>query len=350
MRSLNPPRAALAAAGLLFAPALAPLAAALLVPALLAPGPARAQQGQGPGWFVPPGAGAGGGQAQPAPRPAAPRPQPQTRPTPAVPAMPAPGPGAEAGEPEVQIQLPPVPDLPALPRGAAPPASVIGVLGVPDIMRVSTAAQQVERTIGERRDKLNQDAQKEQVAWREMQQALANQRSGLNAEQVRAKERELQERITNAQRQFRDRNRIIQEAAQYGLAQIERTLIAVIRQVAESRGMNLVLHRQQVALNINEFDITEQVAEQMNKILPSVNVPPDGVSPVAALQQSQGQQSQGQPPQAQPAGQGQAPAAQGAPQGAQTASGGGASGAGQGGAAPATQPAAPAVQPAAPRR
>lgn len=345
-------RAVLAAAGLLLPPTLAlptlaPIAAAVSVPALLAPGPARAQQG--PGWFVPPGGGGGAGQAQPAPRPAAPRPQPQTRPTPAAPAVPAPG--VEAGEPEVQIQLPPVPDLPPLPRGAAPPASVIGVLGVPDIMRVSTAAQQVERTIGERRDKLNQDAQKEQVAWREMQQALANQRSGLNAEQVRAKERELQERITNAQRQFRDRNRIIQEAAQYGLAQIERTLIAVIRQVAESRGMNLVLHRQQVALNINEFDITEQVAEQMNKILPSVNVPPDGVSPVAALQQSQGQPPPGQPPQGQPAGQGQTPAAQGA----QAA--GGATGAGQGGAAapaPAPQPApappAPAAQPAAPRR
>ncbi len=43
--------------------------------------------------------------------------------------------------------------------------------------------------------------------------------------------------------------------------------------------MNLVLHRQQVALNVNEFDITEQVAEQMNKILPTVIIPPDGVEP-----------------------------------------------------------------------
>ena len=91
----------------------------------------------------------------------------------------------------------------------------------------------------------------------------------------------MQERITNAQRQFRDRNRVIQEAAQYSLAQIERTLIAVIRQVAEARGMNLVLHRAQVALNVNQFDITEQVTDQLNKILPSVVIPPDGVSPAS---------------------------------------------------------------------
>jgi hypothetical protein len=36
-----------------------------------------------------------------------------------------------------------------------------------------------------------------------------------------------------------------------------------------------------VALNVNQFDITDQVTEQLNKILPSVLIPPDGVSPVA---------------------------------------------------------------------
>ena len=47
--------------------------------------------------------------------------------------------------------------------------------------------------------------------------------------------------------------------------------------------MNLVLHRAQVALNINEFDITDQVAEQLNKILPSVQIPPDGVDPATLV-------------------------------------------------------------------
>ncbi len=59
--------------------------------------------------------------------------------------------------------------------------------------------------------------------------------------------------------------------------------MAVIRQVSESRGMNLVLHRQQVALNVNEFDITNQVAGELNRILPSVSIPPDGVAPTAQL-------------------------------------------------------------------
>jgi hypothetical protein len=103
----------------------------------------------------------------------------------------------------------------------------------------------------------------------------------MSKEQLEAKERELQDRVTNAQRQFRERNRIIQEAAQVALNQIQAVLIAVIRQVAESHDMNLVLHRQQVALNVSEFDITDQVTQQLNKLLPAVTIPPDGVSPVA---------------------------------------------------------------------
>jgi Skp family chaperone for outer membrane proteins len=204
----------------------------------------------------------------------------------------APGLGAEATPPpppQMQLQLPPAPELPALPKGPAPPAAVIGVLGVPEVMRSSTAAQQVEKAIGERRRKLSEDAQKEQAAWRELQQQLTNQRSSLSPEQIRAKERELQERITNAQRVFRERNRVIQEAAQYGLAQIERTLVSVIRQAAESRGMNLVLHRAQVALNVNEFDLTDEVTAQLNKVLPSVTVPPEGQEPpMAAVAASPG--------------------------------------------------------------
>ena len=259
--------------------------------ALLFTGQAMAQQQ--PGWFVPPAGGGAGGAAPRTAQPAPPRtapPRPQQRPA-APPLVQVAPPGGDSGgltganqpdAPPLQVQLPPAPDLPPVPRGPTPPAAVIGVLGIPDIMRSASAAQQVEKTISERREKLTQDVQKEQAAWRELQQALVSQRASMTPDQIRTKEKELQDRVTNAQRSFRDRNRFMQEAAQVGLAQIERTLIGVIRQVAESRGMNLVLHRAQVALNVNEFDITEPVVEQMNKVMPSVQLPPEGVSAALA--------------------------------------------------------------------
>jgi hypothetical protein len=77
-------------------------------------------------------------------------------------------------------------------------------------------------------------------------------------------------------------------------------LIAVIREVAESRGMNLVLHRAQVALNVNEFDITQAVVDQLNKVLPTVVLPPDGVS-AAAFAPAQAAAPSAAPPAATPA-------------------------------------------------
>lgn len=254
-----------------FALAVAALAGLTVSLAWLVP-PAAAQSQD---FFVPnqrpaPQAGQRPPAAAPGPARAAPRPAPSNQPAP-----------QEEAQAPIQAPMPPVPELPPLPRVAAPPAVVVGIIGVPEVMRAAAAAQQIDKVIGERREKLNDEAQKEQQAWRDLQQALAGQRGSLSPEQIRTKEKELQDRITNAQRSFQARNRIIQEAAQYGLNQIQASLIGVIRQVAESHGMNLVLHRAQVALNVNEFDLTDQVTEQLNRLLPSVTIPPEGVSPNA---------------------------------------------------------------------
>ncbi len=255
------------------------LAAFVAVPLLAGSTPSSAQSagaGSGPGWFVPKGQQPSSGGAG----------QSVVRRHPGV--MPVAGPGANAmgdgdaqapGAPQTPpvLPLPPIPALSEMARGAPPPTAVIGVLSVPDVMRQSVAAQQVEKILGARRDKLNQDAQKEQASWRDLQQQIQN--SKLSQEQLATRERALQQRVTSAQRDFRNRNRIIQEAAQVSLGQIERELVQVIRQVASTRGMNLVLHREQVALNINDFDITLQVSNQLNSTLSSVFIPADGVDP-----------------------------------------------------------------------
>jgi len=224
---------------------------------------AQAAPQQSPGWFIP-------GQSHPAATPA---------PAPVRPAPPRPAP-APVRPPALEAQT--IPQLPALPKAEPPPAAVMGVLSVPDVYRQSTAVQGIEKVINGRREALNNDAIKEQAAWRQMQDSLSRDRSKLTPDQIRARETALQDRITAAQKEFSGRNQQIQEAAQVAIAEVNRMLIAVIREVAESRGMNLVLHREQVALNMNAFDITDEVAKNLNLRLPSVTVPPDSEMPVGS--------------------------------------------------------------------
>lgn len=211
--------------------------------------PAAAQQNQQ--WFVP-GQPQGQRPAQQAPRPAQ---APAQRPTPTP---------------------------PPLAPGQPPPAAVIGIVDVPEIQRVSTAFTQVREAIETRRARLNEDLQREQARWREEQQRLASETASLTPEQRRTRERDLQDRITDAQRTLRDRAAGIEQLAQGALREIEQALGIVIRQVASSRGVNLVLPRPLVIFNEPPFDLTEEVAAQLNRMIPNVTLPAEaGEAPAA---------------------------------------------------------------------
>jgi Skp family chaperone for outer membrane proteins len=230
-----------------------------------------------PGYFIPPSAAPAPvhhAAPAPAPAPAAPAPQPQQ---------------------QAQQQLPPVPQLPPLPPGNPPPVAVIGVLSVPTVMQGSTAAQGVQAIIRSRQAALAADAQAARAKIQAAQAAITAQRSKLTDAQLEAKEQALQNTIATTQTEFQARNQAIQNSGQAALGQIEAMLIAVIRQEAQARGMNLVLHREQVALNINAFDITSDVTAQLNKLLPSVPVPPSVVTPGMLVNtQAQDEQEQDQ--------------------------------------------------------
>ena len=70
--------------------------------------------------------------------------------------------------PPLQVQLPPMPEIPPIPKGSATPAAIVGILSVPDILRISTAYQTAYKELNARGQKLNEDAQKEQTALRDL--------------------------------------------------------------------------------------------------------------------------------------------------------------------------------------
>ena len=234
-----------------------------------------AQDQQNPGWFVPnqqrPAAPAGRAIAAP----------PVAAPVDAGPGGVAPDDTGAAPQQQVQVQLPPAPEIPPIAKGPPTPAAIVGIVSIPDALRVSTAYQAADKVFNERHKKLDEDAQKEQVTLRDLGQGLATDRPKLSPEQIRQRERELQDRIADSRRKFGERNRVIQEAGQYVMAQINRTMEQVVQQVALARGINVVLNRAQVLGTTADFDLTPEVVEVLNKGLPSVVIPPDGVSPVS---------------------------------------------------------------------
>ncbi len=255
------------------------------LPLTTLPRAVQAQGQSGNGWFVPeqakPGAATPPGRGPTgAPAPRAPAPEaraPIAAPPPGSEIMPLVEPPGQL--PPLQVQLPPMPEIPSIPKGSPTPAAIVGILSVPDILRVSSAYQMADKELSARRNRVNEDGQKEQNALRELGQNFANERAKLTPEQIRAREKEYAERVNESRRKFSERARIIQESGQYVMAQIERVIEIVAQQVAASRGVNLVLNRGQVLGTTADFDLTPQVADVLNKVLPTVVIPPDGISP-----------------------------------------------------------------------
>ncbi len=230
----------------------------LSILALLASGAVAHAQTKSPGYFIPHKAQAPVGRV-------------------AAPSIAAPNqaPGQAQGQVQQppQQKLPPIPNLPALPKEAPPPAAIIGVLSVPEIMQHSSAARGVETIIQQRRTVLAKEAQAEQKRIEGEQKVIEGEKAKLTKPVLVAKEKALQVEIEKDQVKFHNQGVAIEISARTALGKIESTLIAVIRQVAQAHEMNLVLHRSQVALNTNKIDISAEVATQLNKILPSVAVP-----------------------------------------------------------------------------
>jgi len=244
---------------------------ALILPVLtLGAAPAAQAQSSGSGYFMPPSAS-----------------PPAASPAPAQAPVQAPAPQAQA-----QPAQPQIPSLPPLPPENAPPTAIIGVLSVPDVMQKSTAAQGVQAEIQKRQSVLKADEEKAQAGLQADQQQILAERGKISAADFDKKVQGWQNEVGAAQTKFQQKGQAIQNSGQAALGQIEAELIGIIRQEAQAHQMNLILHREQVVLNIAAFDLTDETAVELNKLLPSVKVPPSVVTPGMAItppDQSQGQ-------------------------------------------------------------
>jgi len=232
---------------------------AAIAAAMISATPVLAQTASSPKWFVPKTAAAPSGTAAP------------------VQGRQAAAPAAQTS----QIGLPPLPNLPQVPQGTSPPAAVIGVLDVEGVVRSSTAYVAVQNEMRAREAKLQADAQAAQSVYADMKQKLLDQQKTLTANELSQRNAAISERIANDEATFKARDQRIQDAGNYSVAQIQEVLQRIVQQVAQSHNMNIVLYQTAVVLGDPGFNISAQVAQELNQVLPTVLVPPDGADVAA---------------------------------------------------------------------
>lgn len=149
---------------------------------------------------------------------------------------------------------------------------VVGTLDWQDIQAQSKAGKSLRATLQKRGKELNQEIGKKEQAIRAKLDQLQQQRSALQPADYEAKRKLLDTEFEALRKEAGAKQKELEKARNAGYEQILKALDGVVRDVADKRGLTLVIHRSAVVLGAEDWDITEEVKKALDAKLPAVKI------------------------------------------------------------------------------
>ncbi len=160
---------------------------------------------------------------------------------------------------------------PALAQNAEAP--MLAIIDVQKILRESVAVKSLTAKIEEQRTKYQDELRAEEESLRTADQELARQRTILSAEAYTQKRKDLEQQVATLQRQVQERKKGLDQLFGQGISQVQNELANVAKEIAEERGLDLILSRATVVIVKPKFDISNEALERLNARLTTVALP-----------------------------------------------------------------------------
>lgn len=149
---------------------------------------------------------------------------------------------------------------------------VIGTLDWQEIQTQSKAGKSLMTGLQQRAKSINADVNKREQAIRAKRQQLEQQRASLQPADYEAKLSALEKEFAALRKDATAKRKELENARNAGFEQILKVLDGVLREVADKRGLTLILHRSAVVLGADDWDITEEVKKALDAKLPAVKI------------------------------------------------------------------------------
>lgn len=156
--------------------------------------------------------------------------------------------------------------------GGADAATLIAVVDVQGTLRNSDAAREIQSRINERRQAYQRQVTEEEKALRTSEQDLQQQRATLAPEDYQQRLRAFRNRVTGVQKSVQERRRALDQAFTMAMNQVRDELVAVIAEIANERGAQVVLFKEHIVIAEKSLDISDEALRRLNERLPSVPV------------------------------------------------------------------------------
>ncbi len=152
----------------------------------------------------------------------------------------------------------------------------IAIVDMKAIRQQSTAMTSIREQISKYRSQFQSQIQQEEDQLRSANQELARQRSILSPDAFAEERKKFETRLAEVQRLVQDRRQELDKLRGTAMHDIQKNLNIIIAEIANEKGIVLVLQREQTILAARTLEITTEVIERLNKKAPNVVVPPPG--------------------------------------------------------------------------
>ena len=160
--------------------------------------------------------------------------------------------------------------VPAVPRAQELAPPILAIIDVQKVRRNSTAVKALSRRIAKQKVQHQDELREQERSLRKADQELTRQRSILSPEAYAKKRGELERRVATLQREAQNRKRGLDKIFAQGMAEVQAELNKVATEIAEERGLDLILSKTTVVLVRPKFELTQEAVRRLNARLPDL--------------------------------------------------------------------------------
>ena len=156
---------------------------------------------------------------------------------------------------------------------AAPPGGIIGIVDDQAVIQNSKAGKALQADLNKQYTTFKAEIGQQETALRNQAEQLQQQQATLAPEVFQKKRQELDQQVEQYRKNAQNKKDQLDRAQAAGLKQLRDIFGKVAAEVANARGMSLVLYRSSVAVWTAAVDITPDVQKRFDQALPAVTLP-----------------------------------------------------------------------------
>lgn len=156
--------------------------------------------------------------------------------------------------------------------GVSAVASEIGIIDTQKIMEKTKAIEGLRNQLNEKAEVFKKDSSKKEEYFKKKFEELDSKKNVLSKDAYEKKAKSLNEEFAEAQKKVQQDRSSLDKVYADAIKVFEENLDVVIKEVASSEKILVILPKMQTLYSDDSLDITEKVLEKINKRLTKINV------------------------------------------------------------------------------